>query len=145
MLARQLCELNQHRTALEYLKMIKTKTLGVLFAKVLCMAFLGQSLKDESAFSMAAMALINETLLLSQKDQKRVVLRQACLTNRPNKDDIVDKIERVSENSRDARLQYLLLCANELSSPEVIKQGGPTAERFSAFFILSCLKIESQA
>lgn len=103
-LARQLCELNQHRTALEYLKMIRTKTLGVLFAKVLCMAFLGHSLKDESTFSMAVMALINETLLLSQKDQKRVVLRQACLTNRPNKDDIVDKIERASENSRDARL-----------------------------------------
>ena len=83
--------------------MIRTKTLGVLFGKVLCMAFLGQSLKDESAFSLVAMALINETLLLSQKDQKRVLLRQAYLTNRPNIGDIVDKIERISENSRDAR------------------------------------------
>jgi len=42
LLAKQLCELNQHQAALNYLKIVRTKSIGVLFAQVYTMACLGE-------------------------------------------------------------------------------------------------------
>lgn len=60
------------------------------------------------------------------------------------KEAIRSKIEGLSQHSLDTRLHFLLLCATELSSTEVITMGGTRAEHLSAFFIKTCLMFESQ-
>jgi len=60
------------------------------------------------------------------------------------KDAIRSKVDGLTQHSLDTRLQFLLLCASELSSNEVISMGGPRAEHLSAFFTKSCLLFESQ-
>ena len=54
------------------------------------------------------------------------------------------RIEKLNENQIDNRKQYLLLCASELASPEVIKLGGAAAEHCAALFILRCLQMDSE-
>ena len=44
--------------------------------------------------------------------------------------------------NNDMRLKYLLLCASEFASREVIERGGITAEHSAAFFILRFLSME---
>ena len=148
-LARHLCELNQHQTALNYLKTVRTKSIGVLFAQTLSMACLGEELSvaDRQAYMSTAMRLICETLALKPKAQSKIDLQQAFLMKRTDgaKQALRTRIEQLNKisPSNDSRLQYLLLCASELASREVSERGGADAEHCSAFFILRCLQMES--
>ena len=74
LLARHLCELNQHKTALTYLKTIRTKSLGVLYGKLYAMACLGGNVSDRKAFTTLAMSLICETRILGPKARTKLDL-----------------------------------------------------------------------
>lgn len=58
---------------------------------------------------------------------------------------ILDRVEQVTKSNPDNRLQYLMLCASELASREVLHKGGGAAEHFAAHFITQCLQLESQS
>jgi len=70
-----LIELKQYSIALDYLRMLRTESLGVMFAKVYVMSCMGDRLSDKGAFMTAVTDLINSTLLLSEKTQSRIDLR----------------------------------------------------------------------
>ena len=53
------------------------------------------------------------------------------------------RVESLAQQGQDQRLQYLLMCATELSSKVVIDQGGNLAESYVAYFISKCLQLES--
>ena len=93
----------------------------------------------------ATILLIGQVLQLDNKNQYKLDLNQAFLTNRSEtvNDGILSNVMKVTENSGDKRLQFLLLCAQELSSIDVISQGGPKAELLAAYFIKACLQLES--
>ena len=57
--------------------------------------------------------LIGKVLQLDHKNQSKLDLSQAFLTNRSEtvNDGIFSKVLKVTENSGDKRLQFLLLCA----------------------------------
>ena len=148
LLARQLMELGQYSVALRYLKTVRTESIGVMFAKVHGMACMGDQLSDKMAFMTTVSDLINSTLLLSEKAQSRVELRQAFLSTRktsPAKENLLTRIQSLAAQNRDSRLHFLLLCASELTSSEVIERGGPQAEHCASFFILRCLQMRSQS
>ena len=59
----------------------------------------------------------------------------------------MDKVQTISSESNavaDTRLQYLLVCATELTSTEVISGGGVTAEKCASYFIQQCLQMHVQ-